>query len=44
MTSSQMGIDFSFDNRVAGQYNAQRAYPPGVADEIGAAIRAAIGA
>lgn len=38
-----MGADFSFDNRVAQRYNAQRAHPPEVAGQIGAAIAAEVG-
>jgi ubiquinone/menaquinone biosynthesis C-methylase UbiE len=38
-----MGIDFSFDARVAGRYDAQRAHPPAVSQQIGATIAAAAG-
>lgn len=38
-----MGISFSFDNRVAQRYNAQRAHPLEVAERIGAAIAAQVG-
>ena len=33
-------LDFSFDQRIARQYNDQRAHPPTVAQHIGAAIAA----
>ncbi len=39
-----MSVDFSFDNRVAQRYNAQRAHPPEVSQSIGEAIAAAAGA
>ena len=39
-----MKFDFSFDKRVAQQYDAQRLHPPEVARQIGAAIAAQAGA
>lgn len=39
-----MKFDFSFDKRVAQQYDAQRTHPPEVARQIGAAIAARAGA
>lgn len=38
-----MRVSFSFDDRVAGRYNAQRAHPPEVARQIGLAIAAQSG-
>jgi ubiquinone/menaquinone biosynthesis C-methylase UbiE len=38
-----MGVDFSFDNRVAQRYNAQRAHPAEVSQRIGEAIALAAG-
>lgn len=38
-----MGVDFAFDARVAGRYDAQRAHPPAVSQQIGAAIAAVAG-
>lgn len=38
-----MGINFSFDNRVAARYEAQRAHPPDVSSQIGTAIAAIAG-
>jgi SAM-dependent methyltransferase len=39
-----MSANFSFDNRVAQRYNAQRAHPPQVSAAIGAMIAAEAGA
>lgn len=39
-----MNFDFSFDKRVAQQYDAQRTHPPEVARQIGAALAAQAGA
>lgn len=39
-----MKFDFSFDKRVAQQYDAQRTHPPEVARQIGTAIAARAGA
>ena len=36
-------LDFAFDKRVSGQYNAQRAHPPGVAAQVGESIAAIAG-
>ncbi len=38
-----MNIDFSFDERIARRYKAQREHPPDVSDQIGAAIAKGVG-
>lgn len=42
--SQSSSLDYRFDTRVAVQYDALRGHPPEVADEIGRAIAAQIGA
>lgn len=44
MTTLTSCPDFSFDQRVAGRYDIQRAHPPDVARQIGEAIAAQVGA
>lgn len=41
--NERTGLDFRFDARVAGQYDALRGHPPEVADAIGRAIAAQTG-